>query len=408
MSEFKDLIKSDLEGDFTPRFQDLSKKMPTGFTDTIKPPKAPMTAPSGAGGGGKPPKAPVAPMAPSDPDKKPKITGKPKPTPTTMKKQGMNEGGNEDRFHIYHQGQKLTQDHETVTASDVNKKYGGVKNLEAKGFLLVPHKTAPKAQPQKAVMAGQQSQTKKPFLGKDEHKPGGRAKSLRQIMKRPKRKLVRKDEISDSFESMEKAKRSKTRPPHYKPKEGETPEWHENRAKEHEELATGKLSIHIKDNGLHRKYAEWHTERAKKLKSGDLKSTNPVIKSEVMGQFKPMFNDINEIAKKSPAIALNCLSIDDLVKANTNNAIVGQHIPNDPAPAPKPKKVKGNKDEGSGGGVKKEQVKEDLKKPSIPANKIIKPEDDKKRLINKYDADTDGSESGETGTDEPAWVYGTP
>jgi hypothetical protein len=318
MSEFKDLIKADLEEDFVPQFQDLSKKMPTGFTNMPKAPKAPMVAPSGAGGGGKPPKAPVAPASPTSPDKKLKQPGKPRPTPTTMKKQGMNE--NEERYHIYHKGTRVTEDHETVTANDVNKKYGGVKNLESRGFLLIPHKPSP-SQPKKAVLSGP-ANAKKPFLGKGEpSKPGSKAKSIRQIMKRPKRKVVRKEE-------------------------------------------------------------------------------QDVIKSEVLGQFKPIFNDINEIAKKSPVIALNCLSVDDLVKANTNNVISGEHIPTDAEPAPKPKKVKGNKDEGSGGDVKKEE-----KDTKIPANKIIKPED-KKKGIKKYNADVGGSGGDDDTADEPVAIQG--
>lgn len=128
MSKYKDLIKKDLDEDFTPLFQDLKKG--TGIAPTAP-------APTGGGKPPAPPKAPKAPSAPSKPPSTPKAPTMHKPVGTGFKKDVMDP---ESRYHIHKDGARITQDHETVTLKDVHKKYGGVKSLESKGFRLVPQK----------------------------------------------------------------------------------------------------------------------------------------------------------------------------------------------------------------------------------------------------------------------------
>lgn len=178
--------------------------------------------------------------------------------------------------------------------------------------------------------------------------------------------------------------------------------------------------------------------------------TKSEIYAEVMGEYKPRFNDIKEIAKSNPDWALASVSMEDLEKkwgdgqttkedfsthegegkkypkaklslpgkkpgksnfaqthgqvseklanlnrimeakraervekADTRHVIAGEHIPNDPGKPPKSKKMT-KEDKGSGGQISKEEMEENKKKckdeamkEEIPANKIIKPSDSK-------------------------------
>jgi len=165
MADKRDLIKKEIAEEFTPKFKTLKKGLgiaPAGGSGG-KPPKNPMApaapkapaAPSGKKPAVKRPGSTMAPKAPAAP-KAPKA-----PAAPGMQKDGMSPNpqsgqyNDSKRYHIYHKGQKLTENHETVSISDVNKKHGGVKKLESQGFRLVEHKSFKKNEEVAAdVMAG--------------------------------------------------------------------------------------------------------------------------------------------------------------------------------------------------------------------------------------------------------------
>lgn len=256
MSKFRDFIKNEIKAEFDSQAADLKKGL------GIAP------AAGGAGGPPKPPAPPKMPKPSKGGNKQPpkpvmnKPAGAPKPPKAggMMKEEPGAHQGEEEKYHIYHSGHKLTQDHETVSLGEVHKHYGGVKSLESQGFKLVSAKKAPPAAPgeQHAQMAGP-----KAHQPADRHAPA------------PKPSFKKNEEIF----------------------------------------------------------------------------------AEVMGEHRPKFlGDIKDLAKNSPLIAKAALSYETLSKAGTQHMIAGEHIPNNPAPAPKPKKVAGNKDEGSGGQVKKDEM----------------------------------------------------
>jgi hypothetical protein len=164
MSDLKKTIMQDLQEEYVPKFQGLSKsgttmapagggspkpKAPKGVIGASAP-KAPTTPTA--------PKAPTAAVAPkATPTLKPKIAKQDMPTNSTMEAPvgdvGMQKDvkpESEQRYHIYEGKNRITQDHETVTLKDVAAKHGSTQGLESKGFRLVAHN--PK--PQKAKMAG--------------------------------------------------------------------------------------------------------------------------------------------------------------------------------------------------------------------------------------------------------------
>ena len=251
MTKINDLIKKELEEEFVPKFQELSKGLgiaPAGG--------------SGGNGSGKPPMPPGPPKPKMPTSKKPKpmshktlrsvasgskAIGKP-----NMMKDAPKEGDRRkrgDRYHIYQNGQKITTGAETVTLDEVNRKHGGVKNFESKGFRLVQSK-------------------------KEDYKK------------------------------------------------------------------------------------------------------NEEIAAEVMAGYRPMFlGDIKDLAKSNPRLALAALP---LTKGLEGKVLAGVHVPNIVDDSPKSSKLKGKLkgiDAGSGGQVSKDEFPD--KKSKIPANKIIKPKEDK-------------------------------
>lgn len=165
MSDLKKTIMQDLQEEYVPRFQGLSKAgtamAPAGGGGMPKP-----KAPKGVMGN-QPPKAPAMPTAP----KAPMAAGAPKPTPTLktkIAKQDMATNSameapvgdvgmqkdvkpeSEQRYHIYEGKHRITDDNQTVTHKDIMDKHGSIQNFESKGFRLITH--TPKAK--KAKMAG--------------------------------------------------------------------------------------------------------------------------------------------------------------------------------------------------------------------------------------------------------------
>ena len=142
MKSITDLIKKDLEEEFVPRFQSLSKAAESS-SSTPKAPAALKTPKTGVSNVSSvnPPKAPAAPKAPTASGEK--VAGAPKvPTGSGMKKNDLDEQAKpkkeSGKYHILHQGQQITSNSNPVSLDHVEYHYGGVKNLESKGFKLIP------------------------------------------------------------------------------------------------------------------------------------------------------------------------------------------------------------------------------------------------------------------------------
>jgi len=146
-----------------------------------------------------------------------------------------------------------------------------------------------------------------------------------------------------------------------------------------EEKGTSQAKFHIHQDG-HKitdeseTLSEIHKKHGKDIESKgfvlveDKVKKSEIIKSEVMGGYRPVFlGNIKDLAKTSPLLAIASVPYASLSKAGTQHIIAGVHVPNEVAPPPKSKKVKGNKDQGSGGQI--------THKEEIPANKVIKPVD---------------------------------
>ena len=140
MKSIKDLIKKDLEEDFTPRFQGLSKNYATGKPMGAPKPTSNMTPKTPKTGttkttttsAPKPPAAPKAPSASGD-----KSVGKPAmPDGSGMEKTDMKDS-TQDKYHIYQDGKKLTEDRDAVTLNQIKQKHGSVQAFESKGFRLI-------------------------------------------------------------------------------------------------------------------------------------------------------------------------------------------------------------------------------------------------------------------------------
>jgi hypothetical protein len=272
MSDLKKTIMQDLQEEYVPRFQGLSKAgtamAPAGGGGMPKP-----KAPKGVMGN-QPPKAPAMPAAP----KAPMAAGAPKPTPTLktkiakqdmatnstmqapvgdvgMQKEAKPES--EQKYHIYEGKNRITDDNQTVTHKDIMGKHGSIQNFESKGFRMVAHNPKPK----------------KPKIA------GG---------------------------------------------------------------AFGKSEIY----------------------------------EELMASYAPKFHSLRELFKSSPKLALSTLSAEKekaiLAKAEESGKVMtGAHISDyEKKPeGPKPKKIKGKKDEGSGGHVKKDELL--MKQPLAPKPKTF-------------------------------------
>lgn len=148
MSDFRDLIKKEImASDPFDLKKGLGIAPAAGGAGGPPKPPAPPKVPKSSTGGGKPSTKPVV-NKPAGAPKPPKSGG-------MMKEEPGAHQGQEEKYHIYHSGQKLTQDHETVSLGEVHKHYGGIKNLESQGFSLVStKKPSPSSDKQHAQMNG--------------------------------------------------------------------------------------------------------------------------------------------------------------------------------------------------------------------------------------------------------------